>query len=137
LQAVAPAFFMYGATKFAVTSRLPGFALVGDPSAVPGTVAARPGDTLVLWGTGFGATRPPVAAGIAVSGAPAAATTPTVTVGGVAAQVIGAALSSGSAGLYQVTIQLPLNVPTGVVTVQASAGGVLTPAGVAIFVGTP
>ena len=68
--------------------------MVGDPSAVPGTVAAKPGDTVVLWGTGFGATNPPVAAGTAVSGAPAVVTAPTVTVGGIAAQVIGAALAS-------------------------------------------
>jgi len=137
LQAVAPAFFLYGATNYAIASRLPDYALVGDPSVEPGAVAARPGDTVILWGTGFGATNPPVAAGTTVSGAPAVAVTPTVTVGGMPAQVISAVLTTGSAGLYQVTIQLPSSVPAGAVAVQASAGGVQTPVGVTIFVGTP
>ena len=36
-----------------------------------------------------------------------------------AAQVISAVLAPGDAGLYQVTIQLPSNVPTGAVPMQA------------------
>jgi hypothetical protein len=36
LRAVAPAFFMYPGTNYAITSRLPDYALVGDPSAIPG-----------------------------------------------------------------------------------------------------
>ena len=133
LQAVAPAFFMYPGTNYAVASRLPDYALLGDPSAIPGTVAAKAGDTVVLWGTGFGATNPAVPAGTAVSGAPAVVTAPTVKVGGVAVQVIGTVLTAGSAGLYQVTIQLPSTVPTGAVPVQASAGSVPTQSGVLLF----
>jgi uncharacterized protein (TIGR03437 family) len=110
---------------------------VGNPAAVAGTVAAQPGGILVLWGTGFGATSSPVAAGTPVVGTPAALTAPTVTVGGMAVQVISTILTAGSAGLYQITVQLPADVPTGAVTVQASVGGVSTPAGVTIFVGTP
>ena len=137
LQAVAPAFFLYPGTNYAVASQLPDYALVGDPSAVPGTVAAKAGDIVVLWGTGFGATNPSVPAGTAVSGAPAVVTAPTVKVGGMAAQVIGTVLTAGSAGLYQVTIQLPATVPTGAVAVQASVGGVPTQAGVLLFVSKP
>jgi uncharacterized protein (TIGR03437 family) len=133
LQAVAPAFFLYPGTNYAIASRLPDFALVGDPSAIPGTVAAKAGDIVVLWGTGFGATDPAVPAGTAVSGAPAVVTAPTVKVGGVAVQVISTVLTAGSAGLYQVTIQLPATVPSGAVTVQASTGGVPTQAGVLLF----
>jgi len=51
--------------------------------------------------------------------------------------VVSAVLTVGSAGLYQVTIQLPANVPAGAVAVQAFVGGVLTQAGVAIFVAKP
>jgi uncharacterized protein (TIGR03437 family) len=82
LQALAPAFFQYPATNFATASRLPDYAAVADPAAVPGTVAAKPGDLVVLWGTGFGATNPATPAGTVVSGAPAVVTAPTVTVGG-------------------------------------------------------
>jgi uncharacterized protein (TIGR03437 family) len=133
LEAVAPAFFMYPGTNYAVASRLPDWAPLGDPSAIPGTVAAKAGDTVVLWGTGFGATDPAVPAGTAVKGAPAVVTAPTVTVGGVAAQVVSTVLTAGSAGLYQVTIQLPATLPSGAVTVQASAGGVPAQAGVRLF----
>jgi uncharacterized protein (TIGR03437 family) len=90
----------------------------------------------VLWGTGFGATNPAVAAGTTVSGAPAVVTAPTLTIGGVTVPVISAILTVGSAGLYQIAVQLPANVPTGAVAVQASVGGVPAP-GVTIFVGTP
>jgi len=135
LQAAGPGFFLYPGTSYALASRLPDYALVADPSIVAGATAAKPGDFVVLWGTGFGATNPAVAAGTVVNGAPAVVVAPTVTVGGVPVQVLNAVLTTGCAGLYQVTIQLPDNVPSGAVAVQASAGGVSTPAGVTIFVG--
>jgi uncharacterized protein (TIGR03437 family) len=135
LQPAAPAFFQYGATNTAIASRLPDYAVVGDPSVEPGAVAAKPGDLVILWGTGFGPTSPAVPAGTTVSGAPAVTPAPTVTVGGVPAQVISAMLTTGTAGLYQVTIQLPANTPAGSLAVQASVGGVSSPEGVTIFVG--
>jgi uncharacterized protein (TIGR03437 family) len=134
LREVAPAFFTFLGTNDAVTSRLPDYALVGDPSAIPGTVAAKPGDTLVLWGTGFGLTNPAVAA--TVSGAPAVVTAPTVTVGGVRAEVISTVLTAGSAGLYQMTIQLPGTISAGAVTVQAVFGSSQTPT-VVLLVSNP
>jgi uncharacterized protein (TIGR03437 family) len=135
LQPAAPAFFQYPGTNYASASLLPGYAQVADPSAVPGAVAAKPGDIVVLWGTGFGATNPAVAAGTLVTGAPVVVTTPIVTVGGVAAPVISAVLTPGTAGLYQVTIQIPQAAPAGAVAVQASVGGLQTANGVTIFVG--
>jgi uncharacterized protein (TIGR03437 family) len=135
LQAAAPAFFIYPGTNYAVMSRLPEYTPLGDASAVPGTVAAKPGDTVALWGTGFGATNPGVAAGTTVSGAPAVVTAPAVTVGGMPAQVISTVLTAGSVGLYQVTIQLPSALPPGGLAVRAVVGGVSTQPGVLLFVG--
>jgi uncharacterized protein (TIGR03437 family) len=132
LQAAAPAFFMYPDTNNAVASRLPDYAAVGTSSA-----PAVPGETIVLWGTGFGPTSPAVAAGTVVSGTPATLALPVVTLGGMPVTVVSAILTAGSAGLYQITIQLPANVPTGAVAVQASVGGVSTPAGVTILVENP
>jgi uncharacterized protein (TIGR03437 family) len=57
-----------------------------------------------------------------------------VTVGGTPVTMLGAALSPGSAGLYQVAIQLPASVPSGVVAIRASVGGYTSPAGVNLFV---
>jgi uncharacterized protein (TIGR03437 family) len=134
LQTYAPAFFLYSGTTYALAQRYPDNAQVGNPSAIPGTVAAKPGDILTLWGSGFGPTIPPTPAGIVVVGAPPVATLPVVTVGGVQVQVLGAVLSPDNAGLYQVAIQLPQNVPTGAVSLQASAGGVQSPSNILIFV---
>jgi len=69
-----------------------------------------------------------------VSGAPVTATLPTVTVGGLPATVIGAALSPGLAGVYQVAIQLPDNVPAGDVEVRATIGGQQSPENVYLYV---
>jgi uncharacterized protein (TIGR03437 family) len=135
LQATSPAFFEYSLSTYAIATRYPDNALIGNPSAVSGTVAAKAGDILILWATGFGATSPATPAGIVVSGAPAVATMPAITVGGTAVPVISAVLSPGSAGLYQIAIQLPANVPTGIVALQASVAGVQSPAGVDLLVG--
>ena len=126
LQMVAPAFFLYPGTNYAVASRLPDYAPVGNPAA-----PAKPGDTLVLWGTGFGATNPPVAAGMVVTGTPAAAV-PTVTIGGIVVPVISTILTAGSVGLYQITIQVPAGAPAGDVAVQATVGSAPSPVGIAI-----
>jgi uncharacterized protein (TIGR03437 family) len=133
LQPAAPAFFGFANSTLAVASRLPDYAVVADPSIVPGLATAKPGDLLILWGTGFGATTPLAPAGTVVNGAPATSAV-TVTVGGVQVPVVSSVLTTGSAGLYQITIQLPVTVATGTVQVQASVGGVQTPAGTTIFI---
>jgi len=48
-----------------------------------------------------------------VNGAPMTQTPATVSVGGVSATFIGAALSPGLAGVYQIAIQSPENLPPG------------------------
>jgi uncharacterized protein (TIGR03437 family) len=134
LQAFAPAVFQYLPTSYAIATRYPDNALVANPSAIAGTVAAAPGDVLILWATGFGPTNPATPAGQVVTGAPAVTTLPTVTVGGLPATVIGAALSPGSAGLYQIAIQIPAAVASGDAAIRATAGGFTSPAGVNVFV---
>jgi len=135
LQLFSPAFFQYSGTSYAIATRYPDNALLANPASVPGTVAAKPGDVVILWGTGFGATNPNTPAGVVVTGAPSVANPPVITLNNsITAPVIGAALSPGSAGLYQIAIQLPASTPTGDVTVQASAGGLQSPATIKIFV---
>jgi uncharacterized protein (TIGR03437 family) len=129
LQAAAPAFFMASGSSVSA-SVLPGY------TPVTAGVPAMPGDLVVLWGTGFGPTNPPTAAGTIVTGAPVTATLPVVTVGGMQVPVVSAVLTAGSVGLYQITIQLPANVPTGAVALQASVGGTSTQSGVTLLVGS-
>jgi uncharacterized protein (TIGR03437 family) len=133
MQTYAPAFFIHPGTNFAFASLLPDYAPSADPSIVTGATAAHPGDILVLWATGFGPTTPPAPAALIVSGVPVAIT-PSVTVGGVPVKVLNSILAVGSAGLYQITIQLPANVPTGAVAIQASLGGAQTQSGATIFI---
>ena len=76
------------------------------------TVPAKPGDVLILWGTGFGPTIP-----LAPDGVPSIASHSTsvltVTTGNLPATVYGTALASGSVGLYQVAIQVPTTLTDG------------------------
>jgi uncharacterized protein (TIGR03437 family) len=127
LLAAAPAFFVSGTSASAST--LPGY------TPVTATAPAMPGDFVVLWGTGFGPTTPSAPAGTIVTGAPVTSTLPVVTIGGVQVPVISSVLTTGTVGLYQITIQLPASVPTGTPAVQASIGAVQTQSGITLFVG--
>jgi uncharacterized protein (TIGR03437 family) len=89
----APAFFHWGGSHYAVATRYPDNALVANPSIGEGYVAAKPGDVLILWATGFGPVTPAQASGVLASGAHNV--TEQVTAGGAPVSVIGAALSRG------------------------------------------
>jgi uncharacterized protein (TIGR03437 family) len=133
LQFTQPAFFLWDG-RYPVATRTD-FSYVGprglfsDATSTP----AKPGDTVILWGTGFGPTSPGTPAGQVVSGAPAVGGV-TVTIGGQPAQVYGAALAPGSAGLYQIAIQVPASVPDGDQPVIAQVSGASSPAGVFLTV---
>ena len=100
------------------------------------TVAAKPGEVLVLWATGFGPTSPAAPAGVAVPADRAYSTTtpPVVMIGNISALVYGAALAPGSVGLYQIAIQVPPSLADGDWPIQATIGGVTSPAGAVITV---
>jgi uncharacterized protein (TIGR03437 family) len=59
---------------------------------------------------------------------------PGITIDSLPATVYGAALAPGSAGLYQIAIQVPTSLADGDWPVQASIGGVLSPAGTILSV---
>ena len=126
LQAAAPALFMNA--DFTVVATDLNYRRIS--SSAP---AAR-GQTVVVFGTGFGATNPAAPAGILVSDSPATAVLPIVTVGGVNAPVLSSVLAAGEAGLYLMTIQIPAGAPTGQVAIQASIDGLQTQAGVTIAI---
>jgi uncharacterized protein (TIGR03437 family) len=100
------------------------------------TTPAKPGDVVILWGTGFGPTVPIAPSGVET---PSTATyytagTVTVTVGDANATVYGAALAPGYAGLYQIAIQMPSSLGNGDYLVIATVGGVHSASGVMITV---
>jgi uncharacterized protein (TIGR03437 family) len=94
------------------------------------TVAAKAGDTVVLYAGGFGPTNPTVFAGQAFSGAAPATNPVTLLIDNVGVTPSFAGLVG--AGLYQVNLTVPAGLGTGDVLLRATVGGVQTPSGVVI-----
>ena len=81
---------------------------------------AQPGETIALFGTGFGATNPAAADGQIISVALNVSTMPTVTIGGVSAQVAYGGLVA--AGVYQFNVTVPASTPDGDQPIVAQVG---------------
>jgi uncharacterized protein (TIGR03437 family) len=94
------------------------------------TVAAKAGDSVVLFGVGFGPTSPVVLPGQAFSGA--ASTTKAVNVLINNVSVVPSFAGLSGAGLYQINLILPAGLGTGDVTLVASVNGAQTQSNVAI-----
>lgn len=96
------------------------------------TVAAKAGDTLEIFGVGFGPTSPVVPAGRLYSGAAATTNPVGLLINNVAVTPAFSGLTS--AGLYQINLTLPGGLGTGDVPLRATVGGVQTPSGVLLSV---
>ena len=94
--------------------------------------AARPGDILELYGTGFGPLTTAVPAGVVYSGADATANPVQVKIGGIAATVLFSGLVG--AGLYQVNVQVPGGLANGAYAVVGATGGASTQSGAMIAI---
>jgi uncharacterized protein (TIGR03437 family) len=93
-----------------------------DYSLVNAGHPAKPGEYLIIYLAGMGATNPGVASG-AVSPLAPATLQPTVTLDGQAAAVIYAGLTPGSVGLYQINFQVPASAQTGDLSVVVTQNG--------------
>jgi uncharacterized protein (TIGR03437 family) len=131
-----PAFFEWPNNQAVATRQDFSYAVKNGTFPGTATVAAKPGDVIILWGTGFGPTNPIAPAGAPVPSDATYSTTalPTITIDNVSAKVYGAALAPGFGGLYQVAIQVPLSLANGSWPIQASIGGVASPEGVVLTV---
>jgi uncharacterized protein (TIGR03437 family) len=131
-----PAFFLWPGKQVVATRQDYSYAVKAGTFAGAATVAAKPGEVLILWATGFGPTMPAAPSGVSVpaGGGYSTASAPTVTVGNTQAIVYGAALAPGSAGLYQIAIQVPNTLADGDWPIQASIGGVKSPAAIVLSV---
>jgi uncharacterized protein (TIGR03437 family) len=133
--AESPAFFLWNG-KYAVATR-PDFSYIGPPGlfSTVATTPAKPGDIVILWGTGFGSTTPAMVPGtLTPSTSGTVNDAVNVTVGGLPAEYVGGALSPGAAGLYQIAIKIPPSAPSGDLAVLANIDGVQSPAGVFLTV---
>ena len=99
-------------------------AFVGRPNLIAGAQfrPARPGDVILVYGIGFGATTPAVPPGQIASGLPNLNSPFTFRFGDTPAEVSYAGLAPGFVGLYQFNIVVP-NVPDGDYQINATLGG--------------
>jgi uncharacterized protein (TIGR03437 family) len=133
-----PAFFMWPGDQPVATRQDFSYAVKpGTFSAI--TVAAKPGEVIILWATGFGPTSPAAPAGVVVPSDQiyATATAPTVTINNSPVMFFGAALAPGAAGLYQIAIQVPDTLANGNYPIRASIGGAQSPVGAVLGVQRP
>jgi uncharacterized protein (TIGR03437 family) len=121
-QTVQPAFFPWPGNSVVATHLDYSYAVKNGLFPTP-TVPAKPGEVIILWGTGFGPTTPAAPSGQVVAGGPYYVNGVTVTVGGIQAQGYGVALASGLAALYQVAIQVPTSLANGDYEVLAGLSG--------------
>jgi uncharacterized protein (TIGR03437 family) len=129
VQTFLPGFFLFPQNHVAAVR--PNGTFVGPAGLFSGltTTPAKPGDVVLLFGTGFGPTNPGVPAGQVFQGAAALANPVAVRIGGASANVAFAGLSA--AGLYQFNLTIP-DLPDGVHEVVAEIGGARTQTGARI-----
>jgi uncharacterized protein (TIGR03437 family) len=117
----APGFFEATDTYLAA-QHADGSPVGGQSGATP----AKPGEVIILWGTGFGPASPAVSAGQVFTGANKLANAVTVTIGGQPAVVDFAGIVG--AGLVQMNVHVPSSINNGDAAVVATVGGVATQA---------
>jgi uncharacterized protein (TIGR03437 family) len=121
-QPLSPSFFDFNGGPYVVAQHSADNSLVGPASLYPGqTTPAKPGETVVLYANGFGATTIPVVSG-AMTQSGNLSPLPTVTIGGIQATVLYAALISP--GLFQFNVTIPAGVASGDNTLVAVCKGV-------------
>jgi uncharacterized protein (TIGR03437 family) len=126
MHALVPALFNFDGTHVVATHL--NFTLIGPTSLYPGaSTPAAPGETIIVYGSGFG--NPP---GATITGGAATqsgqySTAPTCTVGGTNAPVGFAGLVGP--GLVQMNVTIPTTAPGQDDPITCTFGGVATPTG--------
>jgi uncharacterized protein (TIGR03118 family) len=123
-QPLAPALFVNGAYAAALHANNK---VVGPTTLVPNnSTPAAPGETIVLFGTGFGVTNPAAVSGAVVNTAEPLVLTPAILFDNLPGKVVFAGLIA--TGVYQFNVIVPLGLPDGDVPVVGSTAGYSTPA---------
>jgi uncharacterized protein (TIGR03437 family) len=126
--------FLYWASSQVVAVQYPSGAYIASPGLIPGltTIPAEPGDILILYPIGLGATTPAVPPGLLAGGAYELSGQVGVTIGGVEAQVLYAGVAPGYSGLYQINLTVPAGLGTAGTTtllpIVVTVNGVPSPA---------
>ncbi len=120
-QPIAPALFLIGNYAAALHANN----TVVGPATIANNTPAAPGETIVLFGTGFGITTPAAVSGGVVSTPAPLLLTPAILFDNVAAKVVFAGLIA--TGVYQFNVVVPTGLPDGDTPVVASTGGFSSP----------
>ena len=98
-----------------------------DYSLVTAASPAQPGEYVILYLSGLGATTNPVQDGAVTPSNPNTLSnpliTPTLTMNGVVVPTAFAGLTPGAVGLYQINFQMPANAAAGNATLAVMQGG--------------
>jgi peptidyl-prolyl cis-trans isomerase A (cyclophilin A) len=127
---LAPASFRVDDRQYVVALRANSTTFIsnGNIPNVPAAPAA-PGETITLYGSGFGAVTPGSAAiaGVIASGTSAIAATLRVRIGGQDAALSYAGLAPGLVGVYQFNVVVPANAPSGDQRLEMTVDGEALP----------
>ena len=132
---LAPPVFKLAAGQNVAALFPDGVTFVLPPMAGVPTARAKPGDTIVLYGVGFGPVTPDSPAGQIVTLANQLQATFQASFAGTPAKVNFAGLTGGYLGLYQFNVIVPSVAPSDAVPFTYSLGGVNGPQNLVIAVG--
>lgn len=129
--------FNIGGTQYAVALFSDGVTYVLPPGAIPGVASqrAKPGDTITLYGIGFGPVNTFVAPGQIAQGQSMLAESLAVSLGGAQAAIAYDGLAPNFVGLYQFDVTIPNVAASDAVPLTFSLGGASGTQKLAIAVG--
>jgi uncharacterized protein (TIGR03437 family) len=124
---LAPSTFLIGGTQYVVALETDGLTYVLPPGAIAGVTSARAkaGQTIVMYGIGFGTVTPGIPAGQIAAGSNSLNATLQIFIGGQLATVSYEGLAPGFVGLYQFNVVVPAVAASDKVPVTFSLGGTL------------
>jgi uncharacterized protein (TIGR03118 family) len=123
-QLLAPSLFLNGTNAaYAVVLHANG-TLVG-PTTITGATPAAPGETIIMFGTGFGVTTPAAVSGKIITTAAPLLLTPAILFDNIPGKVAFAGLIA--TGVYQFNVVVPTGLPDGDTPLVASTGGFSSP----------
>jgi uncharacterized protein (TIGR03437 family) len=130
-QSISPSFFVFNGGPYVAAVHTNG-SLIGSTTLYPGSsTPAKPGETIVLYANGFGATSTPVVSGSTVQSG-TLSPLPVIEIGGIAATVQYAGLAAP--GQYQFNVVVPSSLSNGDQPITATYNGHTTQAGTLITI---
>jgi uncharacterized protein (TIGR03437 family) len=130
---LAPSFFEWSPYLVAQHASYANVGKLGLFPSAPAnfTTPAKPGETILLYGTGFGPTSPAITAGIETDKGDyyLLNPTPTATLGSIPANVSFAGLVAGDSQVYQFNVTIPSNAPNGDLPLVVNVNGTLSLSG--------